>query len=163
MNLIQVFAFMLDNASNNDTMVEGIARRAAEEGIKFSASWACMRCMPHTIYLAAIKLLEAIGALTKSEADKATSRSGNYQDSLSTPLSRAHDKNAARLSDSIQGTDINLFPDASSNIVPAVDKVCFSALPLFTHYRLDNNTYHYYSSGKLFGLFDQVHNESKRG
>ena len=133
-NLIQVFAFMLDNASNNDTMVEGIARRAAEEGIKFSASWARMRCMPHTIHLAAIKLLEAIGALTKSEADKATSRSGNYQDSLSTPLSRTHDNDAAGLSDVIQETNINLLPDASSNIVPAVDKVYFSALSLFTRY-----------------------------
>ena len=133
-NLIQVFAFMLDNASNNDTMVEGIARRAAEAGIPFSASWARMRCMPHTIHLAAIKLLEAIGALTKSEADKATSRSGNYQDSLSTPLSRTHDNDAAGLSDVIQETNINLLPDASSNIVPAVDKVYFSALSLFTRY-----------------------------
>lgn len=133
MKSTQVFAFMLDNASNNDTMVEGIARRAAAEGIKFSASWARMRCMPHTIHLAAVKLLEAIGALTKSEADKATSRSGNYQDSLTTPLNRAHDDEAAGLDDSIQDTDISLLPDTSGKIVPAVDKVCFSALCLFIY------------------------------
>jgi hypothetical protein len=52
----QVFAFMLDNASNNDTMIEGIQKRAASEGIKIDAAWARLRCMPHTIHLAAIKV-----------------------------------------------------------------------------------------------------------
>jgi hypothetical protein len=51
---------MLNNASNNDTMVEGIQARTAKEGIYFDASWARLRCMPHTIHLAAIKVRELI-------------------------------------------------------------------------------------------------------
>lgn len=49
-------AFMLDNAMNNDTMVEGIKRRANAAGIKMNASWARLRCMPHTVHLSAIKV-----------------------------------------------------------------------------------------------------------
>ena len=47
---------MLDNASNNNTMVDAIAGRAASEGIKLNATWARLQCMPHTIHLAAIKV-----------------------------------------------------------------------------------------------------------
>jgi hypothetical protein len=122
---------MLDNASNNDTMVEGIEKRAASEGIKLNASWARLRCMPHTIHLAALKvsyyyciyhwlngpqLLEAIGAISKSDSLKASSRNGNYQDSTTAPLSRVHD-------DEDQLGDVILIPDASGNILLAVDKV----------------------------------------
>ena len=46
---------MLDNASNNNTMVDAIAGHAALEGIKLNAAWARLRCMPHTIHLTAIK------------------------------------------------------------------------------------------------------------
>ncbi|KAI0302923.1 hypothetical protein BC826DRAFT_881232, partial [Russula brevipes] len=91
----RIFVFMLDNASNNNTMVESIKERAALEGIKLDAAWARLRCMPHTIHLAAIKLLEAIGAVSKSDSQKATSRNGNYQDSATAPLNRAHDDKAA--------------------------------------------------------------------
>jgi len=52
----EIFALMLDNATNNNTMVEAIERWAAAEGIKFNAKWARLRCMPHTIHLAAIKV-----------------------------------------------------------------------------------------------------------
>ena len=52
----QIFAFMLDNASNNDMMVNGIQSRAAKEGIHLNATWAHLWCMPHTIHLAAIKV-----------------------------------------------------------------------------------------------------------
>jgi hypothetical protein len=129
---------MLDNASNNDTMVEGIDRRAKLEGIKLNASWARLRCMPHTIHLAAIKvklfsfyislaqchqLLEAIGAISKSNAPNATSRNGNYQDSTTAPLSRTHDDEAAGQDDEEQLGDVILTPDASGNILLAVDKV----------------------------------------
>ena len=55
---------MLDNASNNDTMVEGIQSRAAKEGIHFDALWARLRCMPHTIHLAALKVCEIINSAT---------------------------------------------------------------------------------------------------
>jgi hypothetical protein len=47
---------MLDNASNNDTFVDGIERRLKKAGVPFNASWARLRCMPHTIHLAAIKV-----------------------------------------------------------------------------------------------------------
>ena len=47
---------MLDNASNNDTFVDGIERRAKKAGVFFNSSWARLRCMPHTIHLAAIKV-----------------------------------------------------------------------------------------------------------
>ena len=42
--------------SNNDTFMDGIERRAKKAGAPFNASWACLRCMPHTIHLAAIKI-----------------------------------------------------------------------------------------------------------
>ena len=47
---------MMDNASNNDTMLDAIEARCFEEGIDFSATQARMRCMPHTIHLACIKV-----------------------------------------------------------------------------------------------------------
>jgi len=33
-------AFVLDNASNNDIMVQGIQKWAASEGIEMDAAWA---------------------------------------------------------------------------------------------------------------------------
>ena len=50
------YSFMLDNASNNNTMVNAIAGHTASEGIKLNATWAQLRCMPHTIHLVAIKV-----------------------------------------------------------------------------------------------------------
>ena len=47
---------MLDNASNNDTFVDGIKRRTKKAGVPFNSSWARLRCMLHTIHLAAIKV-----------------------------------------------------------------------------------------------------------
>ena len=46
----------MDNASNNDTMMEVIEDQCCMAGIKFSAKEARMHCMPHTIHLAAIKV-----------------------------------------------------------------------------------------------------------
>ncbi|KZS86970.1 hypothetical protein SISNIDRAFT_401513, partial [Sistotremastrum niveocremeum HHB9708] len=54
-----------DNASNNDTMMQHLELMAKEEGISIDAITQRIRCMPHTIHLSALKLLEAIGA-TKS-------------------------------------------------------------------------------------------------
>lgn len=101
---------MLDNASNNDTFVDGIKSRCNKAGVPFNAKWARLRCMPHTIHLAAIKvcvqiflgdhelissqLLEAIGAVTQSESKKAMSRGGNYQECVTTPLSTTADEMA---------------------------------------------------------------------
>ena len=47
---------MMDNASNNDMMLDAIEACCFEEGIDFSATQAWMRCMPHTIHLACIKV-----------------------------------------------------------------------------------------------------------
>jgi len=52
----QIMAVMMDNASNNDTMMQAIERRCHEAGIQFCAKDSRMRCMPHTIHLSAIKV-----------------------------------------------------------------------------------------------------------
>ena len=52
----QIMAIMMDNASNNDTMMEAIESQCHEAGIKFSAQKSRMHCMLHTIHLAAIKV-----------------------------------------------------------------------------------------------------------
>lgn len=49
-------AFVMDNASNNDTLVQGIVDRAAAVGIILKAAWIRLRCLPHTVHLAAIKV-----------------------------------------------------------------------------------------------------------
>lgn len=73
-----------------------------------------------------LQLLEAVGAILKSDAQKATSWSGNYQDLATAPLSHAHD-DAATMQD--KSEDINqqedpmLVPDLSINILLAVEKV----------------------------------------
>ncbi|KAF8157948.1 hypothetical protein B0H34DRAFT_634360, partial [Crassisporium funariophilum] len=48
----KIIAFVMDNATNNDTMLRGIEDRCQEENITFSAQDARGRCMPHTIHLA---------------------------------------------------------------------------------------------------------------
>ena len=55
-DLSQISAFVMDNASNNDTLVETVEALCAAEGITFSATQARLRCMPHTIHLSAIKV-----------------------------------------------------------------------------------------------------------
>lgn len=131
---------MLDNATNNDTMVAAIERRAHAESIEFNAQWARLRCMPHTIHLAAVKvstsvlyqysvtnmqtqLLEAIGAISKSDANKSSSRAGNYQETTSVPLERAHDEEAASLENSDVSEELIFTTNISSQILPAIDKV----------------------------------------
>jgi hypothetical protein len=47
---------MMDNASNNDTLIKSIETRCLAVGISFSARYARMRSMPHTIHLAALKV-----------------------------------------------------------------------------------------------------------
>lgn len=57
------------------------------------------------------------------EAQKATSWSGNYQDSTTVPLGRSHDDDAAAQDDGDQEKAVSLSPDAYGNILPAVEKV----------------------------------------
>jgi hypothetical protein len=54
---LQVIAIVMDNASNNNTLMMVLESRCQQQGISFSAQDARMRCMPHTIHLAAIKVL----------------------------------------------------------------------------------------------------------
>jgi hypothetical protein len=53
----QVIAIVMDNASNNNTLMMSLERRCQQRVIVFSVQDAYMRCMPHTIHLAAIKVL----------------------------------------------------------------------------------------------------------
>jgi hypothetical protein len=53
----QIIAIVMDNASNNNTLMTSLESRCQQRGISFSAQDSRMRCMPHTIHLAAIKVL----------------------------------------------------------------------------------------------------------
>ncbi|KAI0285420.1 hypothetical protein BGY98DRAFT_896724, partial [Russula aff. rugulosa BPL654] len=52
----RVIAFVMDNASNNDTMVTAFEARCQKHGVEFSASHSRLRCMPHTCHLAVLKV-----------------------------------------------------------------------------------------------------------
>ena len=52
----QIMAFMTDNASNNDTLIDSIVALAKSEHIRLNAKWIRLRCMPHTVHLAALKV-----------------------------------------------------------------------------------------------------------
>ncbi|KAJ7343957.1 hypothetical protein DFH08DRAFT_701987, partial [Mycena albidolilacea] len=84
----------MDNASNNDTLMDHLAIKFAAVDITFDPIAARIRCMPHTAHLAAIKLLEAIGAISKSSGKKAGGRQTSYQDAVTAPLAREHDDDA---------------------------------------------------------------------
>ncbi|KAJ7726133.1 hypothetical protein B0H16DRAFT_1429636, partial [Mycena metata] len=117
----RITAFVMDNATNNDTMVLSFARSCSQMGIRFSVSDGRMRCMPHTIHLSALKLLEVIGALTKEEkrASKAKSSTSAYQDSATESLERTADEDAGGTEDS-EDTD---YAAATSVIGAAVFKL----------------------------------------
>lgn len=103
-----------------------------------------------------LQLLEAIGAISKNDSQKATSRSGNYQDVVTAPISRDDDDDATGQEDSSVHDKISLVIDGSGNILPAVEKVCrYSMLSLLTNL--------FFSSVKSFVPFDQAHNVSKPG
>lgn len=52
---VQISAINCDNASNNDTMVDALARLSIEQGYVFDADEGRLRCMPHTVHLAALE------------------------------------------------------------------------------------------------------------
>ncbi|KAG6892875.1 hypothetical protein C0992_012116 [Termitomyces sp. T32_za158] len=119
----RIMAFVMDNATNNDTLVKGIVNRAAVVGISLNASWIRLRCLPHTIHLAAIKLLEGLGVISDLEAKKARSRSGNYQESATIVVGSEADKLAAAADDNDSEDPVELNPSMSDNILSGVDKV----------------------------------------
>jgi len=49
-------ALMTDNASNNNTLVDGIVAHAKNKGISMNGNWVRLRCMPYTVHLAALKV-----------------------------------------------------------------------------------------------------------
>ncbi|KAJ6559621.1 hypothetical protein B0H19DRAFT_944872, partial [Mycena capillaripes] len=90
----RIVVFVMDNASNNDTMIEVFEQKCHAEGIDFNALDSRIRCMPHTAHLAAIKasIFSSIGVITKTDRKKASGRSGDsYQETVAVPLSRDHD------------------------------------------------------------------------
>ncbi|KAF8487446.1 hypothetical protein DFH94DRAFT_609932, partial [Russula ochroleuca] len=48
----RIIAIVMDNASNNNTMMTSLERQHQKQDIYFSAEDAHMQCMPHTIHLA---------------------------------------------------------------------------------------------------------------
>ncbi|KAI0757503.1 hypothetical protein C8Q80DRAFT_1074385, partial [Daedaleopsis nitida] len=52
----RIMAINCDNATNNDTMMEALEEKCQALGIPFSACVARMRCMPHTVHLAALQV-----------------------------------------------------------------------------------------------------------
>ncbi|KAJ7083643.1 hypothetical protein B0H15DRAFT_764267, partial [Mycena belliarum] len=48
----KIIAFVMDNATNNDTMTDAIEHKCFAAGIPFEAKRSRMRCMPHTVHLA---------------------------------------------------------------------------------------------------------------
>ncbi|KAG1864577.1 hypothetical protein C8R48DRAFT_565021, partial [Suillus tomentosus] len=87
----RVMAVVCDNASNNNTLLQALGEKCADEGINFSHEDSHIHCLPHIVHLAAMQLLEGIGAI-KPDAK----RNGiTYQDSVTAPLDREHDDYAA--------------------------------------------------------------------
>jgi len=56
----QIIALIMDNASNNNTLMTSLKWQCQQWGIPFLVQDACMYCMPHTIHLATIKVLHKI-------------------------------------------------------------------------------------------------------
>ncbi|KAK7001098.1 hypothetical protein R3P38DRAFT_2796132 [Favolaschia claudopus] len=88
----ELFGVNMDNASNCDTLVDCLAVKLNNAGIPFDALAARIRCMPHTAHLSAIKLLEAIGVISKSTRKKAEGKAALYQDSVTASLAREDDE-----------------------------------------------------------------------
>ncbi|KAJ8495678.1 hypothetical protein ONZ45_g12768 [Pleurotus djamor] len=75
----KVVAIVMDNASNNDTLMSTLEQLHRQSGYDFPAKSSRLRCIPHTIHLAALRLLEGIGALTPSDRTRAAGQEGQYQ------------------------------------------------------------------------------------
>lgn len=136
---------MADNASSNDTLLDALAKRCAENGIPFNAKQARMRCMPHTIHLAAcqvrsfcgdvqsltqsIQLLEGIGAIKKDQKG----RRANYQEDVAVPLTDDALADAEGLED--DGNDEEDVQDSQGPeaVLRAVPKVCVLLVLLAVH------------------------------
>ncbi|KAF8892403.1 hypothetical protein CPB85DRAFT_1440832 [Mucidula mucida] len=82
-------------------LMELLKELMGAEDFTFSATNAHIRCMPHMVHLAAIKLLESIGAITKSQKKKAESKAGAYQETTSLPVDHMYDEKAVLREDEV--------------------------------------------------------------
>ncbi|KIY43729.1 hypothetical protein FISHEDRAFT_62766 [Fistulina hepatica ATCC 64428] len=85
--LLKISAFVIDNATNNNTMVEVFAEKCYKHHIHFSVKDGRGHCMPHTMHLAALKLFEEIGTIMKVEEARASGPDGYYQDIINAAAS----------------------------------------------------------------------------
>ncbi|KAG1852576.1 hypothetical protein C8R48DRAFT_611711, partial [Suillus tomentosus] len=90
----QVMAIVCDNASNHDTLLQALREKCTNEEIDFSAMHSCICCLPHIVNLAAMQLLEGIGAI---KPDAKQNQQIAYQDSVTAPLDCEHDDYTALL------------------------------------------------------------------
>ena len=70
-----------------------------------------------------------IGALSKADSKGATTCSGNYQESVTTPLTCDHDNNAAAAANDNPEEDMNATPNSltsSSATLSAIERVSCS-------------------------------------
>ena len=68
------------------------------------------------------QLLEGIGAISTTESKKAMSRSGNYQDLVTAPLSHMFDNDAVGRDNENKQDEVSLKLDRSRSILSAVEK-----------------------------------------
>jgi len=68
------------------------------------------------------QLLEGIGAISSTESKKAMFRSGNYQDSVTAPLSHMFNDDAVGRDDEDKQDEVSLKLDRSGSILSAVEK-----------------------------------------
>ncbi|KAG2139131.1 uncharacterized protein EDB93DRAFT_1073118, partial [Suillus bovinus] len=99
----RIMAVVCDNASNNDTLLQTLEEKCADEGIDFSAKHSRTRCLPHIVHLAAMQLLEGIGAI-KPDAKQNKRVAILYQESVTAPLGHEHDDYAALLDEAEDDT-----------------------------------------------------------
>ncbi|KAI3603582.1 transposase-like protein [Moniliophthora roreri] len=101
----KISAFAMDNATNNDTLVQAIQDRCDAEGIDFDANRARLRCLPHTVHLAALELLNGLGAYPHVARWKLAQKAA-YQDSVTTPVGREHDDDAEAYEENDSDNDL---------------------------------------------------------
>ncbi|KAG1721141.1 hypothetical protein EDB19DRAFT_1646657, partial [Suillus lakei] len=111
-----IMGVVCDNAMNNDTLLESLEEKCATEGIEFLHKKAQIHCLPHIVHLSAMQLLEGIGAIKPDSR----CRECAYQDSVTAPIDREHDDNAALLDET---EDDNDQFGTLQGVLSAVDKI----------------------------------------
>ncbi|KIK76945.1 hypothetical protein PAXRUDRAFT_28888, partial [Paxillus rubicundulus Ve08.2h10] len=100
----RIQAIASDNATNNDTMMESLENHSLNEGLIFDAIEGRIHCVPHTVHLVVLELLEGLGLMSAAER-KASE--GSYQETTTTPVDRSEDLNAVYNGADLQPDDMN--------------------------------------------------------